>query len=370
MRIVQILPNLNSGGVERGTVDFAGELVRQKHHSMVISNGGRLVSQLEKAGSRHIQFAVHKKSLLSLFKVSALRQLLLSLDADIIHVRSRIPAWMTWLALRKIPVSQRPKLVSTFHGLYSISPYSAIMGCGDAVIAISHCVKNYIQDNYPKISQDKISVIHRGVDSAEFNPSKPKNSDWQDAFYQQRPELKNKALILMPARLSRWKGQLEFINLIEDLKQQGLAIHGLIVGEPTPGKEGYLQQLQQQVSSNDLSSDISFLGHRSDMPELYAESALVCNLSTHPEPFGRTVIEALAMNTPVVAYDCGGPAESMAECLPEGLVETNNRQQLAQKAAEFLRHKPQFTLPYSFTLAAQAEATMNVYQQVLASTEN
>lgn len=365
MKIVQILPNLDSGGVERGTVDFARELVARQHQSIVISNGGRLQTQLEQEGSQHIHFPVHKKSLSSLFKVRALRDLLVSLDADIVHVRSRVPAWMTWLAIKNLPKGVRPGLVSTFHGLYSTNAYSEVMGCGDQVVAISQCVKDYINLNYPKIDDSKITIVPRGVDIQEFDSSKEPEAQWRDDFFQQNPQCKDKPIILMPARLSRWKGQPEFIDLISDLVEQGNEVHGLIVGEPTPGKEKYYQQLKDQVSANKLDQHISFLGHRNDMFNMYSIASIICNLSTHPEPFGRTVIESLAMQVPVLAYDCGGPSESMADCLPSGLVETNNRQQLVTQAQAFLQQKPVFTLPHEFTLTAQADSTLAIYQKVL-----
>ena len=127
MKVLQVLPNLNSGGVERGTVEFARELVKQGHESFVMSNGGRLVAQLESEGSGHIHQPVHRKSLWTLRLVRPVRKLLQELKPDIIHVRSRAPAWIIWLAWRKLPVATRPRLVSTFHGLYSVNFYSAVM---------------------------------------------------------------------------------------------------------------------------------------------------------------------------------------------------------------------------------------------------
>ena len=137
MRIIQILPELNAGGVERGTVEFARHLVQTGHESIVISAGGRMAGRLTDEGSRHIQMPVHRKRPGSLRYVRPLRHLLMQLDADIVHLRSRVPAWLTWLAIGRMPRSKRPAIVTTFHGLYSVTAYSAIMGRGDAVIAIS-----------------------------------------------------------------------------------------------------------------------------------------------------------------------------------------------------------------------------------------
>jgi glycosyltransferase involved in cell wall biosynthesis len=365
MKVLQVLPALNSGGVERGTLDFARELVARGHESLVMSNGGRLCAELEREGSRHIQFPVHRKSLTSLLKVRALRRELLSLAPDVIHVRSRVPAWMVWLALRPLDAAQRPALVSTFHGLYSVNRYSAIMGCGDRVIAISQAVADYIAGNYPQIDQARVSIIHRGVDTRQFHPGHRVSEAWREALFQTAPAARDKPLLLMPARLSPWKGQAQFLHIVQRLKAAGQACHGLVVGEPTPGKEPYLQELIQLRDALGLGEDVSFLGHRADMPDLYAMASVVFNLSTHPEPFGRTVIEALAMGTPVVAFDEGGPAESLRDCLPAGLVAPGDLDAAARASLTFLREPPPIELPSQFTLQVQAERTLEVYRQAL-----
>ena len=144
MKIVQILPALNSGGVERGTVEFAAELVRRGHESIVVSNGGPLVRQLEAQGSVHIAQPVHRKSPVSFGQILPLRRLLQELQPDVVHVRSRMPAWITRLALRGIPENKRPVVVSTFHGMYSVNAYSAVMARADHIIAVSDCVRQYV----------------------------------------------------------------------------------------------------------------------------------------------------------------------------------------------------------------------------------
>lgn len=364
MKILQVLPELNAGGVERGTVDFARYLVAHGHESWVMSAGGRMLDQLLREGSRHIEFPVHRKSLLSYFKVPALRQKLLELQPDVIHVRSRMPAWMIWLALKNYP-AKRPTLISTFHGLYSVSFYSAIMGCGDRVIAISECVKNYIVSNYPKIAADKICIVHRGVDTNQFNQEYQLADNWLKAFEQEFPNTVGKSLVVMPGRLSAWKGQGFFIEVIEKLLQHNDAVHGLIVGGADPKKADYEQSLKSEVQKRGLSEHISFAGHRSDMENIYSRAAVVVNLSQHAEPFGRTVIESLAMGTPVVAFNSGGPAESLRDCLPQGLVRENDLSATVMMIDEFIKRPPQFVLPQQFTLDYQAAATLKVYQQAI-----
>ncbi len=366
MKVLQVLPGLESGGVERGTVDFARELVSRGHESLVMSAGGRMVPQLEAEGSRHLTFPVHRKSPASLLRVRSLRRELLQLQPDIVHVRSRVPAWMVWLAVGREPPARRPALVSTFHGLYSVNRYSAIMGCGDRVIAISECVRQYILDNYPQIDPGKISVVHRGVDTRQFHPDYRPDPAWLSAFWREHPQLEGRPLLLMPGRLSRWKGQTRFIDLVAALQRRGVDCHGVIVGEPDPGREAFQRELHSLVADRGLQDHVSFLGHRSDMADIYALSSVVFNLSLHAEPFGRTVIEALAMGVPVVAFDRGGPSESLRACLPQGLVPDDDEKALVDATLAMLTDPPRVQLSEEFTLATQASATLDIYRELLA----
>ena len=369
MKVVQVLPELNAGGVERGTVEFARWLIAKGHQATVISHGGSLVPQLQSQGCEYIHFPVHKKSLWSLRHIRPLRQLLLSLDADIIHVRSRLPAWLVWLAIGRLPRAQRPALVSTFHGLYSRNRYSEIMGCGDRVIAISQCVYDYILQSYPRIDKDKISIIHRGVDEGVFSQSDPQSDPqtrtWREALFRDYPQLKDKPIILMPGRITPWKGHSDFLAIIHQLKQQGIDCHGVIAGAAAPSKQHYEQQLKNECLALGLDQHISFIGHRNDIHQLYQLARVVCNLSQHPEPFGRTVIEALALGTPVVAYNVGGPAESLRSCFPEGLAPEQDQQAVLAIIKNVLHTTPTILLPEEFTLNRQAAKTLAVYQQAL-----
>lgn len=368
MRVLQVLPALNSGGVERGTIEFARELVERGHESWVMSSGGRLQSRLAAEGSRHIEFPVHRKSLRLLLSIRALRRQLLELAPDVVHVRSRAPAWMIWLALRPLAPPRRPALVSTFHGLYSTSAYSAVMGRADRVIAISYCVRDYILASYPGVPPERLTVVPRGVDSREFHPEVVAQPAWRQALLAEWPQLDPaKPWLMMPGRLSRWKGQASFIRLLANLKSAGVDCQGLIVGEAESGKTSYATELRQQVRDAGLEGNLLFLGHRSDMAPLYASCQLVCNLSTRPEPFGRTVIEALACGTPVLAWDQGGPAESLRDSLPAGLVPPGDEAALVRTARRLLEEPSiEFTLPRCYTLAAQAESTLEVYREALA----
>jgi len=364
LRIVQVLPALNEGGVERGTVELARELVRRGHESIVISSGGRQVERLQREGTRHIEMPVHRKSLLSLLQVRPMRRLLAELKPDIVHVRSRAPAWIAWLAWRSMPAATRPRLVSTFHGLYSVNQYSAIMAKAEHLIAISDCVHRYILENYD-VAPDKITRIFRGLDPSAFHGGAC-TPEWKAQLFRQYPELKDKRLILMPGRLSRWKGQEAFLDMMAKLVKIRPECHGLVVGDAEPTKQHYLQELHDQCRQKGLDSAVTFLGHRSDIQSFYALADITCHMSNKAEPFGRTVPEALACGCKVVAFNRGGASESLQHCYPQGLVEPDNTLAFAQRVAELLDQPAQIKLPSEFFLEHQVEQTLAVYRALLA----
>lgn len=367
MKVVQLLPALNSGGVERGTVDFARALVTAGHESIVISSGGRMVEQLQREGTRHIAMPIHKKSLSSLWQVRPLRKLLAELDADILHVRSRVPAWLTYLAWKKMPAASRPRLVSTAHGLYSINRYSAIMAKTEQVIAISECVRDYLLQNYPQDLRRPPQIVYRGVDTQEFYPDLPLPADWLDNTCTEFPQLRGKRWLLLPGRLTRWKGQEDFIDLMARLAQEYADIHGVILGGSEPNKAHYEEELKQRVRDRGIEDRVSFVGHRADIRYWYKQSTMVFNLSQRPEPFGRTVIEAAAIGTPLVGYDIGGPAESLRACFPQGLVDKSDPQALYQTVRKLLDGPAaRSRLTEEFTLEKQARHTIEIYQSLLA----
>ena len=365
LKVVQVLPELNAGGVERGTVEFARELASAGHESIVISNGGRQVARLESEGSQHITMPVHKKALSSFLQVRPMRRLLEELKPDVIHVRSRLPAWIVWLAWRKMNPATRPKLISTFHGMYSVNAYSAIMSKSEQVISISDCVSEYIRTNY-SVDPDKLTRIYRGLDRDAFGENS--NIDkWKDALFSEYPQFKDKKLILMPGRLTRWKGQEAFLDMMKQLITIDSRCHGVVIGEAEPNKEHYLQELTGQCSRLGLDDTVTFVGHRSDINNFYTLSAVTCHMSNKAEPFGRTVPEALASGAPVVAYDRGGASESLKAGFPEGLVPADDINGFAQKVADLLDAEVNIQLPNEFYLDFQARETLNVYYRALKS---
>ncbi|WP_444892196.1 glycosyltransferase family 4 protein [Microbulbifer sp. TRSA001] len=366
MKIMQLLPALNSGGVERGTVDLARFLVAEGHQSVVISSGGAMVEQLKAEGSSHIALPIHKKSLFSLLQVRPLREIISREKPDILHVRSRVPAWLTYLAWRKLDPVERPRLVSTAHGLYSINRYSAIMAQTEQVIAISECVNNYLLENYAEYLQRPPQIVYRGVDTDEFKPNTYPPETWYQQIHQEFPELAGKCWLLLPGRLTRWKGQEDFIDLIHQLIKSRTDIHGVILGGAEKNKQHYADELEQKIRSLKLEDHLTLVGHRSDIRHWYSASSLVYNLSRRPEPFGRTVIESAAIGTPIIGYNIGGPAESLNACFPQGLVDINDSKALLTRTQELLgspEQKPH--LSTEFTLGRQAEHTIEIYKSLL-----
>lgn len=364
MRILQALPALYSGGVERGTVEFAADLVRHGHDSFVVSSGGPLADRLKEQGSTHIQMPVHRKSPASFGQVRPMRNLIRELQPDIIHVRSRMPAWIVRLAWKGLPAHQRPAIVSTFHGMYSVNPYSAIMAKSDHVIAVSNCVRNYVIQNF-QVPDQKLTVIQRGVDVGYFQ-QKELSDAWQRALFVQFPHLENKRILMMPGRISRWKGQLQFLEAMKEITREQPDCHGIIVGGAEPGKERFLGELEQHRAKLGLTDKVTFLGQRNDMAELYLFADLVCHMSTKPEPFGRTVTEALSSGTPVVAFNRGGAAETLQACFRDGLVTPDDTREFAQVALKLLSNNTSnIEIPFRFRLQAQTESTLEVYAGVL-----
>jgi glycosyltransferase involved in cell wall biosynthesis len=366
LTVLQILPALQGGGVERGTLEVARHLVQHGHRSLVMSAGGRMVAQLEGEGSTHFTWPVGKKSLFTLRLVPHLRRFLIEHKVDILHVRSRMPAWVAYLAWRGMDPVARPRLVTTVHGLYSVNRYSKVMLKGERIIAVSNTIRDYILSNYPGTDASHIEVIYRGVDAAEFPYGYQPAPDWLAAWRAQYPQLTGKRILTLPGRLTRLKGHADFITLIAQLKQRGLPVHGLIVGGEDPKRLAYARELHQAVAARGLSNDITFTGHRSDMREVFAASDMVLSLSSKPESFGRTVLEALRLGTPVVGYNHGGVGEILAAAYPDGLVESGNVDALVERIAELLQHPATVTNNGVYPLSSMLKQTMALYLDLAA----
>lgn len=366
LTVVQVLPALHSGGAERSTLEIARALVAAGHRSVVVSAGGRLVAQLEAEGSEHIRLDVGRKSLATLGTIGAMRRILRQTRADIVHARSRLPAWICWLALRRM--RPRPWWVTTVHGLNSPGFYSGIMLRADRVILVSHSVRDYVLSHYSRAKATRMTVIPRGVDPKEFPWGYAPDDAWVDDFRKEYPVLAEAPLMTLPGRGTRLKGHADGLQLLAGLKARGVDCRLLMLGVVEPGREDYLEELKALASKLDVADRVVFSPPRADIREAFAVSALVLQLSTYPESFGRTVIEALALCRPVLGYTHGGVGELLAELYPAGKVAPGQHERLVEKAAELLRVAPPIAPLRGYTLEAMQQATLAVYRELTAST--
>ncbi len=367
MKVLQVLPELNSGGVERGTLEFADYLIQKGHQSFVLSNGGRLVPELTASGSKHIQLSVHKKSLFSLRHIFRVKRLLETENFDIVHLRSRMPAWIVYLAWNLISKSKRPKLVTTVHGFYSVNPYSAIMTKGETIICVSKSVKKYVLKNYPSAKNKKIKVIYRGVDTNHYHSNYKPSDEWLAKWNRQNKHLKNQFILTLPGRISAWKGQEDFMEIIRFLKHRKLPIHGLVVGDVHPNKKSYYRILKKKLYHLKLNKNITFLGHRKDIHQIMYCSDLIISCSKDPEAFGRVTLEALSIGKPVFAYAHGGVREQLTELLPEGMIKPDKLSSMKTKLAHYIESEKSLKPKENkrFTLKVMNAKILKVYESLL-----
>ena len=359
--VVQIIPALNAGGVERGTVDLACFLHAQEIKNSVISSGGYLESTLKAVGIAHLTFDNRSKNPFTFIKrIKTLRQLIRSEKATILHARSRVPAWLTYFANKKL---QLP-FITTCHGLHDNGFlglkkfYNASLIKGDYIIAVSETVKAHLIQNFPKV-RNKIIVIHRGIDCDYFTPQeKTKNKQFT---------------IVLPGRISAWKGHPFFLKSFALAQSQyGINAIVLIVGKEKSAR--YLKKLQKLVKKFKLESNIQFIGPSNDMRDIYAQADLVVSSSIEPESFGRVTVEAMAMEKLVIATNIGGSKETMIHGQTGWLVEPNNINAMAKaidhavKLSADERNKIERAarehVLKNFTLEQMMKETLTVYKML------
>lgn len=359
--VAQILPALEEGGVERGTLEIAGALAERGHRALVISAGGRMVHDLVDLGGEHIELPVGVKSPFTLRYVPELKALLKERQVDILHARSRLPAWIGYLAWRGMPKAQRPRFVTTVHGLYSVNAYSAIMTRGERVIAVSEAVRTYLRDNYPRLAPERIELIHRGVDDESFYPEFRPSPEWIVRFFNDLPQTVDRFIVTLAGRLSRLKGHDDFLELIAALTERGVPVHGLVVGGRR-GRDRYVSELQAAVERREI--PVTFTGSRNDLREIFAVSGAVVSLSRKPESFGRTVNEALALGVPVVGYDHGGVGEILGAMFPHGAVSVGDVRAAAEAVEQIHAQGLRVDRPNAFPLSRMLDNTIGLYEGI------
>ena len=364
LTVVQLIPALQSGGAERSALEIARALVAAGHQSVVISAGGRLVSQLEAEGSRHITLDIGRKSLGTFMKVGALRRVLRELKPDIVHARSRLPAWVGWWAIKGLKPS--PHFVTTVHGLNTPGRYSSILLRGERVIAVSQTLRDYMLSHYSWLEPSRVRVIPRGIDPDAFPYGHRPDDGWHKAFFAEFPALVGAPLLTLPGRGTRLKGHHDAIELVAELKRRGIDVRLLLLGVIEPGREAYVAELRELIRSRGLESQVVLTPPRADVRDIYAISSLVLQLSNKPESFGRTVIEALSLCRPVLGYAHGGVGELLAELYPAGRVPPSDQERLVERAAELLRVAPPIPMLQSYRLSDMQQATLALYGEVVA----
>jgi len=360
MHIVQIIPQLNQGGVERGTVEFSRELVKRGHTSTVISFGGKLMESIESDGGRHITLDVCSKNPLTFpGRCRQLRKVLTELQPDIVHPRSRIPAWLTWFANKKL---QLP-LVTTVHGFNSVSRYSEIMLKGDRVMYGSNAIRTYILQHYT-LDESILRYVPRGIDTAYFDPSEV-DEDFITSF-KNKHNLNGKYIITIVGRITEWKGHDDFIRALGRLQQQHPEVIGIVAGGVWHGKDDYLKSLKKLAAKSN--ANIRFVGSQQQVREIYALSKLIVSAAnTKPETFGRTAAEALAMNTPVIASAHGGSLDILLDGENGFFFEPGNHEELAQRLADAMRYTFSNMRPHiecNFSLDHMTETELDVYREL------
>ncbi len=361
MRIIQLLPELNEGGVERGVVELNREYVKNGIESFVISNGGKLEEIINKDGGTHLKFDVCSKNIFSVFsRASKLKKILKQLNPDILHVRSRVPAWLVYFANKSLNI----KVVSTVHGFNSVGFYSSIMTKANHVICVSNSIKEYIQKNYNTPSEI-ITVIPRGVDLEVFNPLNI-DEDFIKTFKDEFV-LNDKFIVSSVGRVTQLKDYETFIKAIALIKQINNNVVGLIVGGVRSDKQEYLNSLKLLIKQLDLEENIVFTGSQSNISSIYALSDVVVSSSKKPESFGRAVAEAIALNTPVIATNHGGVKDIIVEDKNGYFFEIGDEKELSQKVlkAQDLKFDGYNYIKENFSLENMLNMTLNVYKKVL-----
>lgn len=362
LTVVQLLPALEAGGVERSTLEIAQALVQAGHRALVVSAGGRLVPQLQALGAEHVALDIGGKSPATLLRIGALRRLLADARADIVHARSRLPAWVGWRALRGMPPATRPHWVTTVHGLNSPSRYSGIMARGERVICVSDTVRDYVLAHYPRTDPSRLRVIPRGIDPAAFPRAPRPDAQARAAAAALHPALGGGGpLLLLPGRGTRLKGHADAIALLAALRRDGADARLWMPGARQTGREDYVRELEAMAREAGVADALALTDATARIAQAYAASDLVLQLSRKPEAFGRTVVEALAVGRPVLGWAHGGVGELLRELQPGGAVAPFDADALAAAAREVLAHPPAPAATIAYTLARMQRETLAVY---------
>lgn len=329
LKILQVLPSLKSGGVERGTLEISDAIISAGYKSFVCSAGGQLVKSLEDHGAKHIALPVDSKNpLIMIYNVLKLKKIIEDNDISVIHARSRAPAWSCYFAAKLAGIP----FVTTFHGTYNIQNaiklwYNSIMLKGDAVIAVSNYIKKHIETRYHFFSEN-LHVIHRGADLKYFNPklvNAARVLKIREAM--DLAESHQSKVIILPARFARWKGHKFLIEALNNIKK--LDFKCFLVGDLSNDLSGYVREIKLLIKEHKLEDKVFLKDLISDMPALYSISDIVVSASQEPEAFGRTISEAQAMKCIVITTNLGAPQEMVEDGVNGFVASYKNSAELA-----------------------------------------
>ena len=340
LKVLQVIPKLGYGGAETGCYDIAHYLPENDCESYVVTSGGELLKFIDKKKVKIIKLPVHSKNPLIIFiNFLALVAIILIKNISIIHARSRAPAWSCLFAAK---ITGR-KFVTTFHGTYNFSSkikkfYNSVMVRSDLIIAGSNFIFSHIKENYTKYldAKKKLLVIFRGINVDYFEPTTKLDVDEKKLLKKWQIE-KDKKIILLPGRLTEWKGQevfIEAINLVNiELGYQ--AFYAVILGS-NQGRDLYKKKLIRLTEQHRLNNQVKFIDHCDDMALAYKVSDIVISASIEPEAFGRVAVEAQSMEKPIIASDIGGSNETVIDEKTGFLFESNNTKSLSKKILKVL----------------------------------
>jgi len=306
--VMQVIPELGPGGAEQGCIDICAALTDNGVRSYVVSNGGPREHEIIRAGGIHIKMPVHSKNPFVMMRnIYRLRKVIKKYDVDIVHARSRAPAWSCHQAYKKTTAHY----MSTCHAPYNIANeakrfYNSSIVRGERVIAISEYVSSYLQSNY-RIDPERIRLVHRGIAIDKFHPTSV-TAERMIAVTKNWRLPDGVPVVLLPGRLTRWKGHSVLIEAMARLKRPD--VFCVLLGSDQ-GRTGYRQELEDDIRNRGLEGQVRIVDHCNDMPAAYMVSTVVVSASTDPEGFGRVPVEAQAMGRPIIATDHGGARETI-----------------------------------------------------------
>jgi len=317
IKVLQVIPNLGYGGAETGCYDLAHYLPEKDCRSFIVTSGGELLKFVRKEKVKIIRLPVHSKNpIIIFFNVIMLSLIQLIYNIDIVHARSRAPAWACYWSC----LMTRRKFVTTFHGTYSIEGnlkkfYNSIMVKSKLIIAGSNFIFNHINDNYKKYidGNRKLMVIFRGINLDFYNRKNISQNKKKELIKNWGIE-EDKIQILLPGRLTPWKGQENFIEALNILREDygNINFQGIILGSDQ-GRNVFRKKLLNLVERYNLNKKILFVNHCNEMPLAYSVADFVISSSIRPEAFGRVAVESQAMEKPIIASNIGGSKETIID---------------------------------------------------------